>query len=135
MTGAANMAFFGRHSSVLFTAVFVFGAVMPRARLWAQESRAEVEAKEEQAIKQAAALVATSLVRIETVGGLDRVGQVLTGTGPTTGIVVSPDGFIISSAFNFASRPASILVTLPDGRRLPATQGASHKVKMLTLLK
>jgi serine protease Do len=96
---------------------------------------AELDALEEQAFKQAAALVAPALVRIETVGGLDRIEQVLTGTGPTTGIVVSPDGYIISSAFNFASKPASILVTLFDGRRLPATQVAIDKVKMLTLLK
>lgn len=105
------------------------------AFLSADEPLAGLEAKEEQAIKQAAALVAPSLVRIETVGGLDRVGQVLTVTGPTTGIIVSADGYIISSAFNFVARPASILVTLPDGRRLPATQVASDKVKMLTLLK
>ncbi len=68
-------------------------------------------------------------------GGLDRVGQVLTSTGPTTGIIVSADGYVISSAFNFAARPASILVTLPDGRRVAATQVATDKVKMLTLLK
>src|SRR5262245_65201958 len=116
-------------------AVLLASASLPPAGFCADDSRAALEAKEELAIKQAAALVSLSLVRIETVGGLDRIGQVLTGTGPTTGIIVSPDGHIISSAFNFASRPASILVTLPDGRRVAATQGASHKVKMLTLLK
>ena len=105
------------------------------ARLSADDERAALESKEEIALKQAAALVAPALVRIETVGGLDRVGQVLTVTGPTTGLVVSPDGFVISSAFNFAARPASILVTLADGRRLAATQIATDKVKMLTLLK
>ena len=96
---------------------------------------ANLEALEEQAFKQAIAVVAPSMVRIETVGGLDRVGQLLTGTGPTTGVVVSPDGYIISSAFNFVSKPASILVTLPDGRKLTAEQVASDKAKMLTLLK
>src|SRR5579863_637859 len=95
----------------------------------AEESRIAIEAKEELAVKQAAALVAPSVVRIETVGGLDRIGQVLTSTGPTTGIVVSSDGYVISSSFNFAARPASILVTLPDGRRVAATQVASDKVK------
>jgi serine protease Do len=108
---------------------------LPPACLFASDPRAALEAKEEQTIKQAAAIVAPSLVRIETVGGLDRVGQVLTATGPTTGVIVSPDGYIISSAFNFASRPASILVTLSDGRRLPAAQVATDRLKMLTLLK
>lgn len=101
----------------------------------AQSASSDLEAQEEQAFKQAAALVAPSLVRIETVGGLERVDQVLTGTGPTTGVVIAADGYIISSAFNFASKPASILVTLPDGRRLPAVQVALDKVKMLTLIK
>jgi serine protease Do len=105
------------------------------SHLHADDSRAALEAGEERAIKQAAALVAPAIVRIETVGGLDRIGQMLAATGPTTGVVVSPDGYIVSSAFNFAARPASILVTLPDGRRLPATQVASDKLKMLTLLK
>src|SRR6516165_9009167 len=115
--------------------VAIISFSQPCACLFASESRAALEAKEEQAIKQAAAIVAPSLVRIETVGGLDRVGQILTVTGPTTGVIVSPDGYIISSAFNFASRPASILATLSDGRRLPAAQVATDKLKMLTLLK
>jgi serine protease Do len=90
---------------------------------------------EEQAFKQAAALADPSIVRIETIGGLDVVGNVLTGTGPTTGVVVSADGFIITSSFNFVSRPASVLVTLPDGRRFPADVVAGDRSKMLTLLK
>ena len=122
-----------RRAVLLATLLFIFS--LPPAGLFALEPGASIELKEEQAIKQAAAVVAPSLVRIETVGGLDRVGQVLTVTGPTTGIIVSPDGYIISSAFNFAARPASILVTLPDGRRLPAMQIATDKLKMLTLIK
>lgn len=95
----------------------------------------DVEAREETAFREAAALVAPSLVKIETVGGLDRVQEILVGTGPTTGVVVGADGFIISSAFNFISKPATILVTLPDGRRLPANAVATDRLKMLTLLK
>ncbi len=63
--------------------------------LLAQETKS-LDALEEQAFKQAAALVDPSIVRIETVGGLDRVGQVLVGDGPTTGVIVSEDGYIIS---------------------------------------
>ncbi|MFN5533266.1 MAG: S1C family serine protease, partial [Planctomycetaceae bacterium] len=98
---------------------------------WAQE----LDGQEEQAFRQAAARVAPSLVKIETVGGLDKVQQVLIGTGPTTGVMVDKEGLIISSAFNFISRPATIRVTLPDGRRLPATQVATDHLRMLTLLK
>ncbi len=95
----------------------------------------DLDAKEEAAFRQAAALVAPSIIKIETVGGLDRVQQVLLGTGPTTGVAVAADGYIISSAFNFISRPATILATLPDGRRLPAKQVATDHLRMLTLLK
>ncbi len=94
-----------------------------------------LEALEESAFKQAAALVDPSLVRIETVGGLEQVGEVTLGTGPTSGVIVSGDGFVISSSFNFISKPASILVTLADGRRFPAKLIASDKLKLLTLLK
>ncbi len=94
-----------------------------------------LEGLEEQAFKQAAALVDPCLVRIETVGGLEQVGDVLLGTGPTSGVIVSEDGYIISSSFNFVARPVSILVTLADGRRFPAKQVASDKSRLLTLLK
>ena len=43
------------------------------------------------------------------------VQNVLFGTGPTTGLVIDPQGYIVSSAFNFVNKPASILVRLPDG--------------------
>ena len=94
-----------------------------------------IEALEETAFKQAAALADPSVVRIETVGGLEQVDDVLLGNGPTSGVVVSADGFIISSSFNFAGKPTSILVTLPDGRRLAAKQVANDRLRLLTLLR
>jgi len=90
---------------------------------------------EERAFKQAAAVVSPSIVRIETVGGRERVGNMLVSSGPTTGVIVSPDGEIITSSFNFVAEPTSILVTLADNRRFPAKQIASDHVKMLTLIK
>jgi len=101
----------------------------------AQSQSADLERQEELAFKQAAALASPSVVRVQTVGGVDRIGNVLTATGPTTGVVVSKDGYIISSAFNFAAKPVSILVELPDQRRLPAKLVARDHLKMLTLLK
>lgn len=91
--------------------------------------------QEERAMKSAVARVAPSVVRIETVGGLERIGQVLVGTGPTTGLVVSEDGYVISSAYNFAQKPDSILVSLGDGNRLPARLVATDHNRMLVLLK
>ena len=56
-------------------------------------------------------------------------------TGPTTGLIVSADGYIISSAFNFVARPSSILVGLADGTRTPAKLVATDHQRMLVLLK
>jgi len=100
--------------------------------LTAQDDLAE---QEELAIRAAAERVAPSVVKIETVGGLERVGKVLATTGPTTGLVVAEDGYVISSAFNFIQQPSSILVTLPGGARAAATIVARDHSRMLVLLK
>ncbi len=95
----------------------------------------DLSAREESAFREAVERVAPSVVKIEALGGLERVDDVLLGDGPTTGLIVSADGYIISSIFNFAQQPASILVTLPDGTRTPATWVAADKNRMLVLLK
>ncbi|WP_166826281.1 trypsin-like peptidase domain-containing protein [Thalassoroseus pseudoceratinae] len=95
----------------------------------------DLEEAEEKAFREAAALAEPSIVRIQTVGGLDRVGQILAAEGPTTGVVVSSDGFVITSSFNFVNQPTSIVVRHPDGRPLPAKIVATDHSKMLTLLK
>lgn len=99
------------------------------------QAQTDLQLAEEQAIQAAVERVAPSVVSIETVGGLERLGQVLLGTGPTTGLIVSSDGYIVSSAFNFVSKPASVLVSLPDGTRLPARLVATDHNRMLVLLK
>ena len=87
-------------------------------------------------LQQAVVQASSSIVRIETIGGLDIVEGELAGTGPTTGVIVASDGYIITSAYNFVANPASILVTLPDSdRRLPAEIVARDHHKQLTLLK
>ncbi len=90
---------------------------------------------EQRAFRAAVNRVAPSVVRIETVGGTDRVGRVLFGAGPTTGLVFTPDGYIVSSAFNFLNRPASILVQAPDGGRKPAKLIATDHNRKIVLLK
>lgn len=96
---------------------------------------AELEALEEQAFKEAAAVVGPSVVRIETVGGLDQLSPGLTAGGTTSGVIVTADGYIVSSAFHFASKPSSILVTLADTRRFPARLIATDRQRMITLMK
>jgi len=98
-------------------------------------SAQELVELEETALRDAVAACAPSVVQIQTVGGLETVDGVLTGDGPTTGLIVSPDGYIVSSAFSFSQRPSSIIVTLPDGTRSAARQVATDHSRMLVLLK
>ena len=95
----------------------------------------DLESLEQKAMAAAVQRVAPSVVGIETIGGLERVKNVLFGTGPTTGLVIDPQGYIVSSAFNFVNKPASILVRLPDGTRKPAKLVATDHNRMIVLLK
>src|SRR5262245_46807733 len=102
----------------------------------------DLDELQERAMKAAVAKVAPSIVQIETSGGADLIGsgasgsQVRKGVGPTTGLVVSADGYIISSAFNFANKPAAVIVSVPGKReRFPARTVATDHTRMLTLIK
>ncbi len=95
----------------------------------------DLEALEQKAVLAAVDRVAPSVVRIEMIGGLDQVEGVHFGAGATTGLIVDKEGYIVSSAFNFINKPASILVSLPDGTRKPAKLAATDHVRMLVLLK
>ncbi len=90
---------------------------------------------EEEAMQAAAQRVAPAVVRLETLGGVEQIGGKLLGAGPTTGLIVSEDGYILSSAFSFVGKPTSILVTLPSGTRTSATIVARDTSRMLVLLK
>jgi S1-C subfamily serine protease/predicted esterase len=102
----------------------------------------DITEQEEQAIKAAVAKVAPSVVQIETSGGTEiitagpRGQQVRKGVGPTTGLIISSDGYVISSAFNFANKPTAIFVTVPGHKeRYVAKVVANDQTRMLTLLK
>lgn len=99
------------------------------------DTNEDITAQEEAAFKAAAQAIAPAVVRIETFGGAEKIGGVLVGTGPTTGLVVSEDGYLLSSAFNFIQKPSSILVTLPSGKRAAASIVARDHSRMLVLLK
>jgi serine protease Do len=118
--------------SVFSATLALLAILLAAASATAQD---DVRLQEEIAMKAAVAAVAPSVVRIETLGGLERVGRVLVGTGPTTGLVVSEDGYVISSAFNFIQQPTSILVTSPSGKRAAAEIVGRDRARMLVLLK
>jgi serine protease Do len=126
---AVLSSFQGRPSALIVAALLVLTSVL------SAHAQDALQDQEQQAIRAAVERVAPSVVRIETVGGLERVGKVLVNLGPTTGLIVGEDGYIISSAFNFIQQPSSILVTLKGGGRKAAQIVARDKSRMLVLLK
>lgn len=97
----------------------------------------------EQMVKAAVKKVAPSVVQIVTQGGSDVVvtdpkkGTIFRkALGPTTGLVVGPDGYIITSTYNFINNPTTILVNVADSNEpLFARKVAEDKSRMLTLIK
>lgn len=115
------------------------GLTVALVPLAAQE---EVNDASEKAQKAAIAKVAPSVVQIETTGGTELIQagpkgqQIRKGVGPTTGVIVATDGYVISSAFNFANKPSAIFVTVPGHQeRYVAKVVATDTSRMLTLLK
>lgn len=96
-------------------------------------------------LRAAAAAVAPSIVRIDTIGGVQPVesehggspadAAFRTADGPTTGVIWSPDGYIVTSSFNFSRDPSIITVTLHDGTKHVARLVARDRMSRLALLK
>ncbi len=90
---------------------------------------------EQAAFRAAVAAAQRAVVQIETFGGLEKVGTELVAEGPTTGVILTSDGWIVSSLFSFRAQPASILVSLPSGKRAAARIAARDFSRELVLLK
>ncbi len=98
----------------------------------------------QQAVFSAAlATVEPVIVRIETIGGatsgaaagIGSADALRPGQGPTTGVICSADGYILTSSFGFLHNPLVIIVTLSDGRCFVARLIARDYPGRLTLLK
>jgi serine protease Do len=125
-----------RRALILFFAFTSVATILDaRAFLARASSERSVDVSEEQAFRRAAMSVGKSVVRIQTVGGADRVGGMLTGTAATTGVIVSENGYIVSSAFNFVSKPSTILIHVEGEKPFAARLVATDHLRMLTLLK
>ena len=111
-------------------------------------SRAPLELQLRSVFRTALKRVTPSVVRIDTIGGAPRVVRQINrkqeqrvapsfrqADGPTTGVIWSADGFIVTSSFNFINDPMIITVTLSDGRRFVADLVARDTAARLALLK
>ena len=121
-----------RHVCLIVMPALVFACL---SALPTKTATADLAYLEQQSVRAAIDAVSDSVVQIRTVGGLERVEKTLIAKGPTTGLIVSSDGYIVSSAFNFAQQPTSILVRLPDASQVAAKLIARDTNRMLVLLK
>ena len=101
------------------------------------------------AFRAAAETVMPSVVTIETYGvaaptgrsggppsrGRQVAGISKPGEGPTTGLIISPDGFIVTSTYNFIRHQALITVVLQDGSQYLAKLLGRDDTRKLCLLK
>jgi serine protease Do len=94
------------------------------------------------AFRAAAAKVLPSLVTIESFGGLSSgttkgaIGGIRKpGDGPTTGLIISEDGYVITSSFNFIRQQPIITVVMHDGARHVAKLLGRDETRKLCILK
>jgi serine protease Do len=98
------------------------------------------------AIRSAVAAIDPGIVTIETIGGAQplredgdprgpREESFRLAEGPTTGVILSADGVIVTSSFNFARDPSVITVVLRDQRRFVAKLLGRDLIRRLALLK
>jgi S1-C subfamily serine protease len=123
----------------------MFRRTLPALLLFAGIGYAQdVNDATEKAMKEAAAKVAPCIARIETTGGAEAIWgagrkgpEVMfrRGTGATTGLVVDPNGYVITSSFNFIGKPTDIFVTVPGKPRVVAKVVGTDTTRMLTMLK
>jgi serine protease Do len=80
------------------------------------------------------------LVTIESYGGVrtfaGRIGGIRKqGDGPTTGVMLTHDGYILTSTFNFIQSQPLISVITPDGQRHNARLVGRDDIRKICLLK
>lgn len=92
------------------------------------------------AFRAAVAKVQPSLVTIESFGGSSTVAGKIggirkQGEGNTTGLMISPDGYVVTSSFNFIEQPTTITVITSDGVRRVAELMGRDDTRRICLLK
>ena len=94
----------------------------------------------QKAFRSAAKKIEPSLVTIESFGGVSavagRIGGIRQqGEGNTTGVIISSDGYVVTSLFNFIQQPPVITVVTRDGKRRVARLQGKDMTRKICLLK
>lgn len=92
------------------------------------------------AFRAATEKIRPSLVTIESYGGVAAVqgkigGIRKQGEGNTTGVVISSDGYVVTSTFNFIQKPPVITVVTSDGERHTAKLMGRDNIRKICVLK
>jgi serine protease Do len=147
----------GMVAALLMCAGVVFG----QAAVPDNSDPLSIQRAQQEVFRRAARRVAPCVVTIETIGGTQPVDEpaprqtlpsgpgdppgrppgpergpgFIIADGPTTGLIWSADGLILTSAFNFVRDPSVITVILPDGRRFVGELLARDEVRRLAMVK
>lgn len=84
-------------------------------------------------VKQSVKSVASSVVRIRMIG-TGGEGDLSVSSRITTGVVISKDGHVLTSAFGFTGQSAAVIVEDSNGDRVAAKVVATDHVRKLVLL-
>lgn len=129
------------------TAILISVVLMPGVGAKADDDASDpyaLEAAKARVIRAAVAKAQKSIVTVETIGGAQPIASGPQGVreeafrlsdGPTTGVVVSADGLILTSSINFARNPTVITVTLEDGRQFVAELLGRDEIRRLALVR
>ena len=90
---------------------------------------------QDRAVQAAFQRAESTIIRFETIGGLAKIDGRQASTGPSTGVIVTADGFVISAAINFAHQPAAVFARLANGEKVPAKIVCTDNNRNLVLLK
>jgi S1-C subfamily serine protease len=110
----------------------VLGAVTCPARA------AEPTLAEEAAFRQAVERIASAVVRIEPLGGTAATvgagAEAVPGSGPTSGLVIDPAGWILTTEFGVPKDVTNAVVVRSDGTRLAARAVGRDTARGIVLL-
>lgn len=127
-----------KHSCFILATMVVAAAAAGREPSASETLRGTLLAPK--AFRAAGEKVLPSLVTIEGFGGLaagSGIGKGIhaPGEGPTTGLLISSDGYVLTSTYNFLRKPPVITVRFADGQRKVAKLLGRDETRKLCVLK
>lgn len=115
--------------------VWLLGAAMGGTALAQDTSDLDLRAVRAKAIRQAVAVVADAVLRVELVGVAQSAGGEVAEDAPTVAVAIDDQRHFIASSMVVRGSPTSILLVTPDGRRVVAEVVARDHSRQLVLLR